>query len=336
MLYSIILAVSIAVGAITAVAIKYFASYLKIKDLPNHPRKLHKHPVPLLGGLALYISFFGIAFSLFYLKILPANLLHPIIWLFISGTVLMIGGFLDDKYNLPAKVQIIFPLIAVVLALYGGVRINLITNPLGGVLHLGFLISLILSFVWLLTITYTTKILDGLDGLVSGVVSLGALMIFLFSTLSDFKEAGIPYIALIVAGIFAGFLFLNAHPAKLFLGEGGSLFAGFILGSLAIMTGAKIAITLMVLAAPLIDLLAVMIKRAFIKKKSIFSGDRLHLHYLLVDKGWDPQYVVYIYWGLAALMGLVSIFLPSMWKAIFLIFISIIFFAVDLFWFKDK
>ncbi|MFA5133767.1 MAG: MraY family glycosyltransferase [Patescibacteria group bacterium] len=336
MTYPIVLGISIITGGVLSVVVKYFASFLKIVDLPEHPRKLHKHPVPLLGGLALYLSFFGISFSLLYLKILPENLFRPLFWLFISGTVLMIGGFFDDKYNLPPKIQIIFPLIAVILAVYGGIRINLITNPFGGVVHLGLWISLILSFVWLSVITYTTKILDGLDGLVSGVTSLGALSIFLFSTLSDFKEGGLPYLALIAAGVFAGFLFLNAHPAKLFLGEGGSLFAGFLLGSLAIMTGAKIAVTLMVLAAPLIDLAAVIVKRVFIKKKPFFSGDRLHLHFLLVDKGWGPQYVVYIYWGLAAILGAISIFLPSIWKIISLLSISIIFFAIDIFWFKDK
>lgn len=335
MIYFAILITSVLASIAASFGVKYLAGRLKIQDLPNYPRKLHKHPVPLLGGLALYLSFFGIVAALFYLKILPENFLRPLFWIFISGTIIMIGGFLDDKYDLPPKAQIIFPLLSVCLALYGGIRINLITNPLGGILHLGLILSLAMSFFWLFIIIYTTKILDGLDGLVSGIVSLGGLGIFLFSTLSNFKEGGIAYIALAVAGVFAGFLFLNRYPARIFLGEGGSLFAGFVLGGLAIMTGAKIAVTLMILALPMVDFFAVVIKR-LIKKKSIFSGDRLHLHYLLVDRGIKPQNVVYIYWALAAVMGFVSIFLSSEAKIIILGAMLIIFFLIDIFLFKDK
>lgn len=333
MQYLIILFSSIIAGAVLAFAVRHLASFLKIQDLPGEPRKTHKRPVPLLGGLALYLSFFGVIAAFFYLKILPTGLVLPLKWLFFSATIIMVGGFLDDKYILPPKVQILFPLLAIILALLGGVRIHLITNPAGGILSLGFAISLILSFFWLLTITYTTKILDGLDGLVSGITALGAFTIFLFTTLTDFKEPGISYVALVLAGSFAGFLFLNFYPAKIFLGESGSSFAGFILGSLAIMTGAKIAVTLMVLALPLIDLAAVIIKR-LIKKKSIFKGDRLHLHYLLVDRGWKPQNVVFLFWGLSAVLGLVAVFLPSWEKVFALVAVGAIFFLIDIFYFK--
>lgn len=331
MIYLTILFASVIISIILTYGVRFLAFRFEICDAPKEPRKTHPAPVPLLGGLALYLSFFGVIAALFFIKILPVNLILPVKWLFGSGAIIMFGGFLDDKYSLPPKFQIIFPFAAVLLAIYGGVRINLITNPFGGILHLGFAASFILSFLWLLIIAYTTKILDGLDGLASGIGALGALTIFLFTIFSDFKEPGLSYIALPLAGSFAGFLFLNRYPAKIFLGEGGSVFAGFILGSLAILTGAKIAVTLMVLALPLIDLMAVIIKR-FLKKRRIWKGDRLHLHYLLVDRGWKPQNVVYLFWGLSALLGLASIFLPSGWKIISLAVVFAIFFAIDLFW----
>lgn len=335
MAYLSVFIASVIVSAILAYGVRYLSLKLKIQDWPKEPRKIHKSPIPLLGGLAMYLAFFGMSFALLYLGVLTVALARPLFWLFAAATIIMVGGFLDDKYSLLPKIQIIFPLAAVFLALYGGVRINLITNPFGGILPLGLAASLILSFIWLLTMTYTTKILDGLDGLVSGVGALCALTIFLFTTLTDFKEAGIPYVALALAGSFVGFLFLNRYPAKIFLGEGGSIFSGFILGALAIMTGAKIAITLMVLALPLVDLLVVVIKRAY-RKKSIFSGDRLHLHYFLVDKGWKPQRVAYLYWAFAAILGLASIFLPSIIKIFFLFFVITTFFFLDLLWFKEK
>jgi len=335
MLYLFVSVVSIALSFLFVLAIRRLALFLKIQDMPVGPRKRHGGPVPLLGGLAPFAAFFSVSFLLLCLKVIPATFIAPMGWLFLSSSILMLGGFLDDKYSFPPKLQIWFPLVAIATALFGGIRIYLITNPAGGVLLLGSVISLILSFFWLLTITYTTKILDGLDGLVSGTTAIGAFTIFLFTTLTDFKETGLSYAAIALAGAFIGFLIFNFYPAKIFLGEGGSLFAGFILGSLAIMTGAKIAVTLMVLALPLIDLAAVVLKR-LLKRKSIWKGDRLHLHYLLVDRGWKPQGVVSLFWGLSALMGLVSVFLPSVWKIISLIFISMIFFAADLFWFKER
>lgn len=327
--------ISAAISFIAALCIRKLALRFGIKDAPDAGRKLHKKTAPLLGGLAPFVSFFGCVFYLFRAEILPQSFFAPVMGLFLGGFIIMVGGFLDDKYIFSPARQIIFPLLAIVTVLFFGVRIKMITSPLGGIFYLGILPSAVLSFAWLLTISYSTKILDGLDGLVSGVTAMGALTIFLFTTLTDFKEPGIPYVALALAGSFIGFLFLNKYPARIFLGEGGSLFSGFILGSLAIMTGAKIAVTLMVLALPLIDLAAVIIKR-LMKKKSIFSGDRLHLHYLLVDRGWKPQNVVYLFWGLSAFLGLASVFLPSIWKITSLVSVSVIFFAADLFLFKEK
>jgi len=331
----IIFIIAVGLSFFLSLAVRRIAFKLKIVDFPTQERKKHRQPVPLLGGLAPFVAFFALCAALFYFKILPSNLMAPIFWLFAGSSVIMFGGILDDKFNLPPKIQLIFPLIAAVIALYGGIKISFITNPAGGVLQLGAYLSVILSFVWLLFISYTTKILDGLDGLVSGTTVLGALSIFLFATFSQFKEPGVALLALVLTGSFAGFLFLNKYPARLFLGEGGSLFAGFILGSLAILTGAKIAVTLMVLALPLIDLLAVIIKRAR-RKKSIFSGDRSHLHYYLADKGWKPRNVVLLYWALATVLGGISIFLPSPTKVFIVFSILIIFFVLDLFFIKKQ
>lgn len=330
----IIFIVSSLLGLVLSLAVRKLALRWHIVDFPAKDRKLHQKPTPLLGGLAPYAAFFAVIFVLFYLKILPANLSAPLKWLFLSSAIIMVGGFLDDKYSLPPKIQVIFPLAAIALALWGGVRVHLITNPQGGILYLGPAVSLAISFFWLFAITYTTKILDGLDGLVSGTVALGAFAIFLFATLSNFKEIGMAYISIALAGAFFGFLFLNFYPAKLFLGEGGSLFAGFIFGALAIMTGAKIAVTLMVFSLPLIDLIAVILKR-FIRNKPVFVGDRLHLHYLLVDRGWKPRNAAYVYWALAAILGGAAIFLPSGAKIISLGAILLVFFLADMFGFKD-
>lgn len=312
-----------------ALVIRRLALRLKIQDAPDDKRKFHKKSAPLLGGLAPFVSFFGCVFYLFWAGVIPQNFYFPFLGLFFGGAVIMFGGILDDKFSLSPSRQIIFPLIAIFIVLFFGIKIKLVTNPFGGIFYLGILPSLFVSFIWLLGISYTTKILDGLDGLVSGITVIGAGAIFLFTTLTDFKEGALSLTALVLAGSFAGFLILNFHPAKIFLGEGGSVFAGFILGGLAIMTGAKIAVTLMVLALPLIDLLAVMIKRR-LAGRPIFSGDRRHLHFYLVDKGWGQRRVVAFFWILSAALGILSIFLPSAAKVAVLIFSLIFIFFADM------
>jgi len=334
-MYIVIFILSILLSFALALVMKKIASYYKIEDCPDDLRKKHKKPIPLLGGVGLFLTFFIIIFFLYFLNLLPNEMIKVLSWLFIASFIITVGGVLDDIFSLSPKIQIIFPLLAISLAVFGGVRVGVITNPYGGVLTLGVLTSLILSFFWLFTITYTTKILDGLDGLVSGIVILGAGSIFLFTTITNFKEQGLSYLSLVLIGVFLGFLLLNKYPAKIFLGESGSLFAGFILGSLAILTGAKIAITLMVLALPLIDLLAVILKRLFLKNKSIFKGDRMHLHFLLVDRGWNSQRVVYLFWGASAMLGIISIFLPSILKVLILALVVVSFFIIDIFFFKD-
>jgi len=334
-MYILIFLLSVVLSFFLALIIKKIASHYKIEDYPDDLRKRHKKPVPLLGGVGLFLSFFIIIFFLYFLNLLSYEMMRLLLWLFIASFVIIVGGVLDDIFSLNPKIQIIFPLIAISLVLFGGVRVGIITNPYGGILNLGIFTSLIISFFWLFTITYTTKILDGLDGLVSGIVILGAGSIFLFTTITNFKEQGLSFLSLVLAGVFIGFLFLNKYPAKFFLGESGSLFSGFILGSLAILTGAKIAITLMVLALPLIDFLSVILKRFFLKNKSIFKGDRMHLHFLLVDRGWKPQNVVFLFWGVSGVLGIVSIFLPSILKVLILSLVILIFFVIDIFFFKD-
>ncbi|MBU4421428.1 undecaprenyl/decaprenyl-phosphate alpha-N-acetylglucosaminyl 1-phosphate transferase [Patescibacteria group bacterium] len=335
-LYLLIFGIAVILSFLLTLAVRKIALFFKIQDTPDDMRKKHKKPIPLLGGIAPFLAFFVISLGLYFFDLLPKELGIKIVWLFFASLFIMIGGFLDDRYFFSPKFQIIFPVTAIMIVLWGGIRIGFITNPLGGIVYLSGTVGLVLGFIWLFTMSYTTKILDGLDGLVSGIIVMGGLAIFLFSTLTNFKETGLSYLALILVGVFIGFLFLNFYPARIFLGEGGSIWAGFILGALAILTGAKIAITLLVLALPVIDLVAVIFRRAFIEKKSIFTGDRLHLHFILIDKGWSSRQVLFLYWSVAAVMGIVSIFLPSLSKIIVLVAILFVYFWTELFFFREK
>lgn len=312
--------------------VKKIALGMGAVDYPTGPRKIHQKAIPLLGGMAIFLGFFLMAgYERFFTKNLISFSSRQMLALFFGALVLMAGGYLDDRYNLKPKYQIIFPILATLLILIGGVNLTKITNPLGGTFALDFwqvggrLIMVdLLVFLWLLGMMYTTKLLDGLDGLTTGLTAIGSLMIFFLANSQKFYQPEIALLALIFCGANLGFLLFNFHPAKIFLGEGGSLMAGFILGVLAIISGGKIATTLLVVGIPALDVLFVMLRRLF-QKKSPFAGDNSHLHYRLLDIGLSQKKTVLLFYVLAAGFGISTLFLQSKEKLIALVVLGLLF-----------
>lgn len=310
--------------------VRKLALFFGIVDKPDKERKIHKKPIPLMGGFAIFLSFFLIIFFVRDDLLLgDLNLRH---WLgvFVGSIIIMLGGFLDDKYELPAKYAIIFPVLASLTVIAGGVEIEKITNPMGGyfyfdvlkipILNLGgvwyyfVLFSDLLIFIWLLGMMYTTKLLDGLDGLVTGVVGIGSFIIFLFTIQEQYFQGDIAIAAIILSSACAGFLVFNWHPASIFLGEGGSLFLGFILGVLAIISGGKIAIALLVMGIPIMDVVWVIIRRLKQGKNPFNFSDKLHLHHRLLSLGVGQRRTVLVYYVFASAFGLSALFLQSAGK----------------------
>ncbi len=317
-------------------AVKFLALKLKILDYPGE-RKAHSKAVPLLGGAAIFIAFFVVIAYFWRVGGLFGDFIHPIhiIGIFAGGLVLMIGGFLDDKYNLKARYQIIFPIVASLIVIFCGVSIHHIRNPFGGIINFDVFSAIIfgreiffpggiITFFWLLGIMYTTKILDGLDGLVSGITAIGTLVIFFICLLPFVRQFDTALIAIIFAGAICGFLPWNFHPAKIFLGEGGSVFLGFILATLAIISGSKVATTLLVLGVPVFDTAWIILRRVFWEKKSFAFGDRKHLHFRLLDIGFSHRQAVLTFYLLAGLFGGASVFLQTKEKAVAFLILAII------------
>jgi UDP-GlcNAc:undecaprenyl-phosphate GlcNAc-1-phosphate transferase len=329
--------------------VRRLARKFKVLDWPEiGGRKIHQLPVPLLGGLAIFLTFslvlFFVYFSFFwpvqkisFFEILPAKLnlvtLKQILGLLVAGLFLMIGGFLDDKYHLKPKQQIIWPILACLAVIVSGIGIHYINNPLGsGYWHFDqwkieiFRISGvpfhftpwadIFTFVWLMVFMYATKLLDGLDGLVSGMSVIGGLVIVGLCLLTQFYQPDVAILAIIFAGASLGFLFFNFHPAKIFLGEGGSLFAGFMLGSLAIISGGKIATAFLILSIPILDVFWVMMRRIFVDRQSPFLAGKEHLHFKLLNVGFSHRGAVAFLWFIALISGGVAIFLRTQGKII--------------------
>jgi len=300
-------------------------------------RKIHKKDIPLGGGLAIFISCFLIILFIvlsknyyFYINVLPKQLFA----LFLGSLVLMIGGFLDDKYDLKPKKQIIFPILASLIIIVFGIGPHNITNPFGGFINLSnisfsifslgnfVVLADLLVFSWLMLIMYSTKFLDGLDGLTTSIVFIGSLVIFFLSLQEKWFDKDVAMLAIVFAGSCLGFLVWNFNPAKIFLGEGGSLFLGFFLGVLAIISGGKIATTMLVMAIPIIDVLRVVIIRIK-NKKPIYKADNEHIHYKLLKRGYSQKQVLFILCVLSFLFGINALYMQTSGR--FFMFVCLVF-----------
>ncbi len=303
-----------------------FAQKKHIVDLPDQERRFHKQATPTLGGLAVYISFLLVTLIV---GVLGGYLLHGnipfkvLLGILIGGGVLMVGGYFDDRYRLPAKYSIIAPLLAALVLVFSGIRAFSIHNPFtGDVLILENLLlwglpvaSGIVVFLWTIAMTYTTKLLDGMDGLVAGITAIGALVLFALSLSTDVNQPQTALLSIILCGSLLGFLILNTYPAKIFLGESGSTFAGFMLAILAVVSGGKIATAMLVMGIPIFDAAWVILQR-LLNHQSPFQGDRKHLHFRLTEIGFsEPQAVLFLY-ALTGIFGTTALFLQSLGKLV--------------------
>ncbi|MFZ2681972.1 MAG: MraY family glycosyltransferase [Patescibacteria group bacterium] len=291
---------------------------LGLVDVPKSERKIHKRIVPFLGGVSVFIAFaVPTLVILLSTNHLTAGEIDPrhFIGFFIGALMLLIGGLLDDKFDLPPRFSILFPLLAAAVAVTFGIGVEKITNPLGGAFVLTSSVSILITFVWLLGMTYTTKLLDGLDGLATGITMIGAIMIALLALSKEFFQPDVALLALIFAAALLGFLLWNGYPAKIFLGEGGSTFLGFTLGVLAVIAGSKLATTLLVIGIPALDVAFVIIRR-WRAGKAVTSGDRTHLHHLLLAAGLSQRAILGLYLVVATLFGLTTLIFSAWQKLI--------------------
>ncbi len=338
--YLIIFILTVLLTYCLTISIRKLAIKLNIVDVPNKDRKIHCQNVPLLGGIAIFFSFFIILFFVRD-KLVAGNLeINHWVGVFTGACFIIIGGYLDDKYNLKPQYQIIWPILATIAVIAGGVNIEKISNPFGGLLYLNNLkvpllswggemhyfvvLSDIIIVYWLMGMMYTTKLLDGIDGLVTGVTAIGGFIIFLFTMTTRYYQPDIGLAALILAAVCLGFLILNWHPAKIFLGEGGSLLLGFILGVLAIISGGKIAIALLIMGLPILDVIWTIVRRTIAGQNPFKFADKKHLHFKIMELGLGQRKTALIYYGFATIFGMSALFLQSRGKVLALSILIII------------
>lgn len=300
---------SLALTPVLAAIARRFA----IVDSPQLlPRKQHARTTPLLGGVAIAAALIAVVVGLRIFGLLPGLFVtdRKLVALLVALLVLVVGGVLDDRYHLRPAQQIVFPALAAAIAVYGGIVIPYVRNPFGGIWMIPFAPGAILTFLWLLGMMYTTKFLDGLDGLVTGITVIATTLLALLALRPELNQPDTALLAAVADGAFLGFLFWNAFPARVFLGESGSTLAGFLIGSFAVMAGSKVATTLLVLGIPILDVVWTIATR-FRTRRDVTVGDRSHLHYRLLDAGLSPRKTVSLLWSLAALFGLAGLVLDT-------------------------
>lgn len=324
MMYWFYLALAFAIAVAVTPLVKKIAEYFVFYDIPKDARKIHTKPMPFLGGVAVYVAVVVATIVLLVsgdvnYQVLPIKFF---IGIGIGLTVLLIGGVLDDKYNLPPKILWLFPALAALSVVLSGVGvgIKILSNPFGNPISLDFLIvglpaSGVLVWLWLMGMVFTTKFLDGLDGLATGIGTIASFTLFFLSLTPKVNQPITAVLALILAGSLLGFLVYNFNPARIFLGESGSTIIGFSLGVLSIILGAKIATAFLVMGIPILDV-AWVIGRRLYEHKSPFKADRKHLHFRLLDSGFSQRQAVLILYSLSALFGFTAVFLQSLGKLI--------------------
>jgi UDP-GlcNAc:undecaprenyl-phosphate/decaprenyl-phosphate GlcNAc-1-phosphate transferase len=303
---------SFALSLVLTPLLRNLALRLKLLDVPDH-RKIHRIPVPRVGGVAIVASAAG-AFGLLFLFRLKAGL---IIWagapfaLRLLPAVLTIFcvGLADDIFDIRPLYKLLSQILGAVLAWFSGIHLS----SIGGHV-LPAALSFLLTTIWIVTCCNAVNLIDGVDGLATGV-GLFAVVTTLIAALFH-HNINLALATAPLAGALLGFLRFNFSPASIFLGDCGSLTIGFLLGCYGVVWSEKsttllsMIAPLMVLFVPLLDVVLSIVRR-FLHRQSIFSADRGHIHHKLLSRGLPPRQVVLILYGFCGLAGVAGLVLTA-------------------------
>jgi UDP-GlcNAc:undecaprenyl-phosphate GlcNAc-1-phosphate transferase len=324
---------SIVCGTILTPMVRRLAHRIGALDQALSSRKIHGRPIPRLGGVAIVLAFYAplVGLLLFHSGVSEMFLAEKqkVIGLFVGGIAIALLGVYDDLRGAGAgrKFVVQFAVAGLMYAL--GYRIDILANPFGTELQLGWA-SLPFTLFWIVGVINAMNLIDGLDGLAGGVGLVAVLTTFLISL-----QRGHPLMVLFsgaLAGAILGFLFYNFNPATIFMGDTGSLFLGFVLATSAIQTNQKsstavaVLIPCIALGLPIADTLLAMGRRA-IRGRPIFQADKEHIHHRLLALGLSHRQAVMILYGFCVLLGAVAFvltFTSSMESAFLLLALGVI------------
>lgn len=301
--WQVALAALVIAFCFTVLALKIFPK-LNLMDRP-HLYGLNRKPIPYYGGIAIFIPFL-------LLTLIFVPITKPLIGLLIGAFLIFLLGFLDDKFNLNPWIRLAGQFLASLILVGFGIGILSFNLPFFGMVDLSLpILSALFTIFWVMTIVNTMNFVDGVSGLTSGVSFIGASSLFFLSINplvheNPASQTGVATLSLILAMISLAFLIFDFPKAKILMGDSGSTFLGFMLASLAIFSGGKVATAFLVLGIPILDMIWVIVRRTLNGKK-FWQGDLKHLHHRLLDIGLSPRTVVCVYLFITAVFGFLAV-----------------------------
>lgn len=302
--------VAAVVALISTPVVRSLAFRIGAVDVPKDNRRMHDHPIPRMGGLAI---FFG--FLLSVLIFLPLTL--QLRTMLLGAVVIVILGIFDDIYALSAKLKFAVQIFAALLAVMGDNRIMGLSNinifSSEPYWELGWL-SYPITIFWIVGITNAVNLIDGLDGLACGVSTISSMTLLVIALIVSEPDVAILTAAL--AGACIGFLPYNLNPAKIFMGDTGSTFLGFVLATVSIQglfkfyTIISFAVPFLMLALPIFDTCFAILRRVS-KGQSPMAPDRGHIHHRLIDMGFSQKQAVAVLYVISAILGLSAVVLTT-------------------------
>ena len=286
--------------------VKALAPKFGFVDVPKDERRMHNHPIPTIGGLAIFVSF--VLVSLFV-----CHLNRQFIGMLLGALVIVVLGVVDDKYDLNAKLKLVVQILAAAIPVSQGVVIRYISHPFGflGVPYLSLgVLAVPVTICWIVAITNAVNFIDGLDGLSVGVCSISSLSMGIIALMLGQSNEAVILAALL--GACLGFLPYNFNPAKIFMGDTGATFLGFMLACMAVSGLFKLyavisfVVPILVLGVPLFDICFACIRR-LCHHVSPMHADRSHIHHRLIDSGFNQRQSVLILYVVASLMGILAV-----------------------------
>jgi exopolysaccharide biosynthesis WecB/TagA/CpsF family protein len=303
------------------------AKRYSLVDQPG-PRKVHQEPVPRVGGIVFVLSIFALVLPAFFLdNNIGESLRHAKTQLFVvfcAAVFMYIVGLIDDLRPMSAAIKLICLVGASMTVCASGAGVHSISFGSSHELELGWA-AWPFGVLWIVAVTAGINFLDGLDGLAAGITAIVCSAIAVLALWND--QAAMAVLMLAMLGAVTGFMFFNFHPAKIFMGDGGSMFLGFLLGAGSVVCQAKtstllgLAVVLLVLGVPMLDAFFTVIRRAVLERRSIFSAEWGHLHHRLLDLGLRHRTAVLVIYSItltSASMGVLALTMGGPWSIILL------------------
>ncbi|MDO4572960.1 MAG: MraY family glycosyltransferase [Clostridia bacterium] len=306
------LAAAFIISFVVTPVIRAFAKQVGAIDVPDKNRHLHSQPIPRMGGLAIFIGFL-LAVLLF------ADINSQVRGILLGAILIVVVGAIDDVLNLNAWLKFGVQILAAVIAVLSGVIINVVSNPLFITNEQAVTIGILavpVTILWIVGVTNSVNLIDGLDGLACGVSAIASLSMLVVSMLVSEANANVAVILAALTGACAGFIPYNLNPAKIFMGDAGALTLGYVLATVSIIGMFKFyaivtfIVPVLALAVPLSDTVFAFVRRV-LHGQSPFHADRGHFHHRLLDMGLSQKQAVAVLYAVSAILGLAAVILTS-------------------------